>query len=206
MDPAGRRRRAMNARGLHTFEYVDRLALPFTRMALGASFLSGVADRFGIWPKRYEGYGDWAGFVRYTAKVNSFAPSALAPVLAYAATAAELILGIGLIVGYRLRAVSLASAALLLLFASAMAVSFGLKSPLDYSVFSAAGAALLVARARARESADQNPRTSAVAKYKIASDARRTPRPSHDAARRVRIAAASCASVATSTTTTRASL
>jgi uncharacterized membrane protein YphA (DoxX/SURF4 family) len=34
--------------------------------------------------------------------------------LAYAATAAELTLGVGLLVGYRLRAVSLASAALLL--------------------------------------------------------------------------------------------
>jgi uncharacterized membrane protein YphA (DoxX/SURF4 family) len=136
----------VSARRVLSFEFVDRLALPFTRVALGASFLSGVADRFGLWPRRYEGYGDWAGFVRYTAKVNSFAPPSIVPLLAYAATAAELALGIGLLVGYRLRAVSLASAVLLLLFASAMTVSFGVKSALDYSVFSAAGAALLVAR------------------------------------------------------------
>src|SRR5439155_2276324 len=51
----------------------------------------------------------------------------------------------------------------------------------------------------------QNPRTRAVAKYRIASDARSTPRPSHDAARRVRSAAASCADVATTTTATSAS-
>ena len=68
------------------------------------------------------------------------------PFLAYAATAAELTLGIGLLVGYRLRAVSLASAALLLLFGTAMAISFGPNSPLGCSVFSAARAAMLVAR------------------------------------------------------------
>jgi uncharacterized membrane protein YphA (DoxX/SURF4 family) len=136
----------LRARTGLSFEFVDRLAVPFARVALSASFLSGVADRFGLWPERYEGYGGWTGFLRYTAKVNAFAPASLVPFLAYAATAAELGLGIGLLVGYRLRAVSLASAALLLLFALTMTVSFGLKSPLDYSVFSAAGAALLIAR------------------------------------------------------------
>jgi len=39
----------------------------------------------------------------------------------------------------------LASALLLALFGVAMAISFGLKEPLDYSVFSACGAALLLA-------------------------------------------------------------
>lgn len=34
---------------------------------------------------------------------------------------------------------------LLAAFGAAMAISFGLKSPLDYSVFSASGAALLLA-------------------------------------------------------------
>jgi hypothetical protein len=34
---------------------------------------------------------------------------------------------------------------LLAAFGTAMAISFGLKSPLDYSVFSASGAALLLA-------------------------------------------------------------
>jgi len=37
------------------------------------------------------------------------------------------------------------AAALLLLFGIAMAISFGIKSPLDYSVFTAAAAALMVA-------------------------------------------------------------
>jgi hypothetical protein len=41
--------------------------------------------------------------------------------------------------------VALASAGLLAVFAIAMAISFGIKEPLDYSVFSASAAALLVA-------------------------------------------------------------
>jgi hypothetical protein len=39
----------------------------------------------------------------------------------------------------------IASAALLLSFALAMTVALGIKKPLDYSVFAAAGAALLTA-------------------------------------------------------------
>ena len=57
---------------------------------------------------------------------------------------AELLLGIALIVGIRLRWAALASALLLLLFGLAMAISFGIKSPLDYSVFSASAAAGLL--------------------------------------------------------------
>jgi putative oxidoreductase len=123
----------------------QRWAIVFTRIALGASFLSGIADRFGLWPARYEGYGDFAGFLRYTAKVNAFMPSWTIPFLGWAATVGELTLGVALLIGCWLRWVSLASAALLLLFGTAMALSFGLKSPLDYSVFSAAGAAVLIA-------------------------------------------------------------
>lgn len=120
------------------------LVVLYARVALGAAFLSGVADRFGLWGKNV-GYGGWAGFVRYTGQVNAFMPRATIPFLAWAATVAELALGVALIVGFRLRWTALASAALLVLFGTAMAMSFGLKSPLDYSVFSASAAALLLA-------------------------------------------------------------
>jgi putative oxidoreductase len=120
-------------------------ALIIARVALACSYLSGIADRFGLWPARYEGYGDFDGFIAYTAKVNSFMPASTIVYLAWAATAAELTLGVAFLVGYKLRWVSLASAALLLVFGTAMALSFGLKSPLDYSVFSAMGASLLLA-------------------------------------------------------------
>jgi uncharacterized membrane protein YphA (DoxX/SURF4 family) len=83
--------------------------------------------------------------MQYTAKVNSFMPPAAIPFLAWAATVGELFCGIALILGIWPRWVALGSALLLALFGIAMAISFGIKSPMDYSVFSASGAAILLA-------------------------------------------------------------
>ena len=130
---------------------VARWAARYARVALGAAFLSGIASRFGLWGKNV-GYGDFAHFEQYTAEVNSFMPAFTIPFLAWAATAAELVLGVALIAGVRLRWVALASALLLALFGTAMAISFGLRSPLDYSVFSASAAALLLALHPSRSS------------------------------------------------------
>jgi putative oxidoreductase len=135
-------REAPDASRAHAFE---RLAILYTRIALGAAFLSGIADRFGLYTGRNVGYGNFAGFVDYTAKVNSFMPASTIPFLAWAATAAEFFLGVALIIGIWPRWVALASAILLVLFGTAMAISFGIKSPLDYSVFSASAAAVLLA-------------------------------------------------------------
>jgi putative oxidoreductase len=123
----------------------QKLAFLYARAALGIGFLSGVADRFGIWRGRNVGYGNFDGFLRYTAKVNSFMPASSIPFLAWAATVAELVLGVLLLVGLWPRRTALASALLLILFGTAMAISFGAKSPLDYSVFTASAAAVLLA-------------------------------------------------------------
>jgi len=123
----------------------QRVGILYARFALGAAFLSGIADRFGLYRGRNVGYGNFEGFVRYTAKVNSFMPASTIPFLAWAATAAELFLGIALVLGIWPRWVGLGSAALLALFGIAMSISFGIKSPMDYSVFSASAAAVLVA-------------------------------------------------------------
>jgi putative oxidoreductase len=115
-----------------------RIAPLVPRLALGVTLLSAVADRFGIWGPPGAGavsWGDWTYFVAYTAKVNSFLPSFLAPALAVIATAAEGLLGIALILGIFRRPVAIASAVLFALFAGAMTLSFGVKAPLDYSVF-----------------------------------------------------------------------
>ncbi|HEU4950400.1 MAG TPA: DoxX family membrane protein [Holophagaceae bacterium] len=125
---------------------VHRLALIYARLALGAAFLSGIASRFGLWGKGV-GYGDFAHFEAYTAQVNRFMPAATIPFLAWAATVAELGLGVALVAGIKPRWTALGSAALLALFGIAMAISFGPKEPLDYSVFSASACALLLALA-----------------------------------------------------------
>jgi putative oxidoreductase len=123
----------------------ERWGILYARFALGAAFLSGIADRFGLYTGRNVGYGNFAGFVDYTAKVNSFMPAFTIPFLAWAATAAELSLGVALILGIWPRWVALGSALLLALFGTAMAISFGIKSPMDYSVFSASAGAVLLA-------------------------------------------------------------
>jgi uncharacterized membrane protein YphA (DoxX/SURF4 family) len=105
----------------------------YARLALGASFLSAVADRFGLW-RSHAVWGNFASFEKYTARVNSFMPASSVPFLAWAATIAEVVLGVALIAGIWTRGVALASALLLALFATAMTVSFSFKPPLDYSV------------------------------------------------------------------------
>ena len=83
--------------------------------------------------------------MRRTAEVNAFMPAFTIPFFAWAATIAEISLGICLILGIQLRWTALASALLLAMFATAMTMSLGVKSPLDYSVFSASAGALLLA-------------------------------------------------------------
>src|SRR6202040_275047 len=88
---------------------LERVAILYARIALGAAFLSAVADRFGLWGK-YGGWGNFANFTHYTAEVISFMPTAIIPFVAWAATVAETSLGTLLILGLWPRWVSLASA------------------------------------------------------------------------------------------------
>ena len=117
------------------------------RWSLAVTFLSAVADRFGIWGPpgtANVSWGDWSHFVAYTAKVNSFLPTVVVPYLAVGATAAEALLGVALIAGVFPRTVAWASVMLLVLFAGTMTLSFGIKAPLNYSVFVDAAAALML--------------------------------------------------------------
>jgi uncharacterized membrane protein YphA (DoxX/SURF4 family) len=122
----------------------DHAGVLYARLALGSAFLSAVASRFGLWDKTID-LGHFRRFIHYTAEVNAFLPAAVIPAVAWAATIAETGCGILLIAGFWPRWVSLASAVLLAVFGTAMAISFGGKSPMDYSVFSASSAAALLA-------------------------------------------------------------
>jgi putative oxidoreductase len=125
---------------------ITRWGVIYARVALGSGFLSAVASRLGIWHGT-PGLKYFGEFIQYTAEVNSFLPARVIPAVAWTATVAETSLGILLVVGLCLRWVAPASAVLLAMFGTAMAISQGLKSPLDYSVFSASGAAVLLALA-----------------------------------------------------------
>jgi uncharacterized membrane protein YphA (DoxX/SURF4 family) len=121
----------------------------FMRFALGASFVSAVADRFGLWGaygQPHVAWGDFRRFTAYTGTLLWFLPRTLYPLVAWTATAAEMLLGIALIIGLFTRVIAMLSGILLLSFALAMTFSLGVKAPLDFSVFSAsAGAFLLLA-------------------------------------------------------------
>jgi thiosulfate dehydrogenase [quinone] large subunit len=119
-------------------------ATVFLRLALGVAFQSAVADRFGQWGTagtKNVAWGDFAHFTQYVGQLNPWAPAALIPTLARVSTAAELVLGVALILGLFTRWAALLSGILLLLFAGGMSIGTGLKSALDASVFSAAAAA-----------------------------------------------------------------
>ena len=119
----------------------------FGRVALAATLLSAVADRFGLWGPHgapHVAWGDWEHFVAYTGVLNSFAPHGLVVVLAWVSTALEIVLAVGLLAGFYLEYVAYAAAVLFGLFALAMTMNLGVKAPLDYSVFGdVAGAWLL---------------------------------------------------------------
>lgn len=120
----------------------------FLRFALGFSFLSAVADRFGLWGafgKPHVAWGTFARFVAYTGQLNWFLPKATIPAVAILATCAETLLGILLLLGWQTRTAALLSGILLLLFAVTMTAALGIKVPLDFSVFSASAGAFLLA-------------------------------------------------------------
>ena len=119
----------------------------WARVALGAGFLSAVMDRLGfLGPPGRNGitWGDVPHFLAQVATMNRFLPSSLIPPLGWTETAIEGSLGLLLVAGLRTRAAAAASGGLLLLFALEMTFAYGLKAPLDWSVWSASAAAFLL--------------------------------------------------------------
>ena len=127
--------------------FMTKYCIVFLRIALGIAFLSAVADRFGYWGQPGEAsvaWGNFDNFLDYVAVLNPYLPDSLIPAVGWGATIAEIALGAALILGYRLRPAALMSGILLLIFAVSMVINTGLKSPLDYSVFTASAAAFFL--------------------------------------------------------------
>lgn len=132
----------------HFEQTVFRFSSVFLRFALGLSFLSAVADRFGLWGQFGQpnvAWGNFSRFVEYTGRLNSYLPPRMTLTLAVISTGAEILFGLLLLVGWHTRTAALLSGILLMAFGLAMALALGAKAPLDFSVFSAAGGALLLA-------------------------------------------------------------
>jgi uncharacterized membrane protein YphA (DoxX/SURF4 family) len=88
--------------------------------------------------------GNFSRFLEYTHTINWYVPAGMIPALGITATAAELSLGLLLLVGWYARVTALLTGLLLLVFGVAMALGLG-KAPLDYAVFSGAGGTFLLA-------------------------------------------------------------
>ncbi|WPO78515.1 DoxX protein [Flavobacterium sp. KACC 22761] len=112
------------------------------RIALATGFASTVFSRLGFWGSRSSG---WENFLAYAEKVNSFAPKSCIPAITVAATIAESLLALLLFFGYKTKFASIGASILTFLFALAMTYSFGVKEPLDYSVFVFSMSAFLLA-------------------------------------------------------------
>jgi thiosulfate dehydrogenase [quinone] large subunit len=123
---------------------ITNYATLYLRLALATAYLSSVTSRFGLWGAGV-GWGNFANFLDYTAKVNPFLPRSIIPALGWLVTIAESILGLFLIAGFRIRETAFFSGLLLILFAIGMTIGVGVISPFDYSVYTASAASFFLA-------------------------------------------------------------
>jgi putative oxidoreductase len=124
-----------------------KFASVYLRVAIGLAYLWEVADRIGLLGANgqpHVGWGDWAHFLNYAKKVMVFLPNGAVPALAVLASIGEAVLGALLLIGLFTRVAAIGSGILSLLFALAMAISFGIESPLGYSVFTLSAASFLL--------------------------------------------------------------
>jgi putative oxidoreductase len=125
-----------------------KLASLYLRVAIGSAYLWEVADRLGILGANgqpHVGWGDWKHFIAYASQVMSFLPVSLIPAFAIIATLGEAVFGFLILIGLFTRMAAVGSSILSFCFAIAMALSFGIESPLGYSVFTLSAASLLLA-------------------------------------------------------------
>lgn len=118
------------------------------RVLMAADFLLAVADRFGVLgPVGAAGvsWGDFRHFVDYTRSITVFLPGNFAPTLAVAATVVEVVLGLALLLGFRLQLAALGATLLLIVYGTAMTISLPLAEQFHYSVFLLAAGMLVLA-------------------------------------------------------------
>jgi putative oxidoreductase len=120
----------------------------FLRVALAIPYCWFVADRLGLLGangKPHVGWGDWAHFMDYAQKTMGFLPPSIIPLFAVMATIGEGAFGVLLLIGLFTRVAAIGSGVLSFLFSTSMAISFGIESPLGYSVFAVSAGSFLLA-------------------------------------------------------------
>ena len=120
----------------------------FLRVAIAIPYLWFVSDRLGLLGTNgqpHVGWGDWQHFLNYAKQTMSFLPNNVISFFAVAATVCEFSFGFLLLLGCFTRIAAIGSGILSFLFATSMAISFGIESPLGYSVFTLSAASFLLA-------------------------------------------------------------
>ena len=101
------------------------------RVGLGSGFHSAVADRFGLWGAFGQPnveWGNYSRFLDYTHALNWYWPTEMIPALGTAATGAEILFGLLVLVGWHTRLAARLSGSLLIVFATAMTIALNIKS------------------------------------------------------------------------------
>ena len=129
-------------------EKFSSFAQLYLRVAIGVSYLVFGFDRLGVWGNYGEkniSWGDWEHFMKYASEVMSFLPTTVVGLFAVIATIAEIVFGVLLLLGKWTRVAAFGSGILAFFFAISMTISFGIISPLSYSVFTVSAASFLLA-------------------------------------------------------------
>ncbi|SEO19633.1 DoxX protein [Flavobacterium sp. CF108] len=119
----------------------------FLRIALGLGFILPVMDRIGLMGLPGSGkaaWGDWEHFINYTNTLIPFASRSVANIFGLTATLAEVIIGICLITGLKIKLAALGAALITVTFAAFMIFASGIGAPFQYPVFVFTGGALLL--------------------------------------------------------------
>lgn len=120
----------------------------YLRIAIASAYLWEVADRLGLLGANgqpHVGWGDMDHFMVYSRQVLDFLPAGLVMPLALLATIGEAVFGTLILIGLFTRQAAIGSGLLSLCFAISMAISFGIESPLGYSVFTLSAASCVLA-------------------------------------------------------------
>ncbi|WP_264538148.1 DoxX family protein [Flavobacterium sp. N1736] len=119
----------------------------FLRIALSLGFILPVMDRIGYLGAPGSGkvaWGDWQHFVDYTNTLLPFLNRTAANIMGFAASIAELVIGICLFIGFKIKLASIGAALITFTFAICMMATSGIGAPFQYPVFVFTGAALVL--------------------------------------------------------------
>lgn len=118
----------------------------FLRIALAATLLLAVVDRFGFLSSSSSQltWGNFQSFISHS-KINYVFSANSLQIADWIITGLELILGLMLLLGIYHRFACFAAGTLFLFFAVALTVALGIKLPLNFSVFIASASAFLLA-------------------------------------------------------------